>query len=526
MPEQNSELFQSLLNHAVNNKKNPDGIPSYTDESGKTYPFLGQGSFGAVYEDPDDPTKVFKIVQDNYVPDPKKTFYDEVDNMMMANMEAPGMTPQLYESTWDPNKNLGILHLEKIPGKAQNASRQAIIGHVNAINDFRDQTGTMQMDPHRGNYMWDWATNSGKLVDLGWLTKTPDSPESLFTRLSIGQAAFDTGGNPDAADIFYESGKKMYDKQDYSGLKDLVEQGESLYSTLNPNSEYTDVFKNQYPNAWKEQKFSSPALEQPVTPAPKIQQPEQGLNIFNFKNIDLKTAAERIKTGARSGLQVGALDLIPSPEVIRQLGENPNNPAQAATTFAQEFAAGVPVAAGIGAATAAVPALGNIIPPVAGGLALINTGQTANQVYKQATGKDWITRNQPRPFVSTTPSETPQLVGRMGTAILNGKEIKVPWGSVAGIEKVGKPWWDTVGTPIRRAVDAISTGSALSWADRNTINRITRPVRRSATTSRPQKIDLGNEKRYAIRPQKIDLENEGRYAIRQIMRGQIPWWPK
>ena len=511
MPELNSDLFQNLLNHAVSNKRNPDGISSYTDSEGKTYSFLGQGSFGAVYEDPDDPTKVFKIIQDNYVPDPKKTFYDEVDNMMMANIDAPGMTPQLYESTWDPNKNLGILHLEKIPGKAQINSRDSMIGHINAINDFRNQTGTIQMDPHRGNFMWDWNTNSGKLIDLGWLDKNADSQESLFTRLAIGQAAFENGGNEDAADIFYGIGKEMHDKKDFAGLKDLVEQAESLYPTLDPTSKYTNVFKNNYPNAWKEQKFNSPSINKPNKADYSTELTNQKNNFFDLKNIDLKLTPENISKGAGTALQVGALDLIPSPQVIRQLGENPNNPAQAATTFAQEFAAGVPVAAGIGATTAAVPALGNIIPPVAGGLALINAGQTANQVYKQATGKDWITRNQPRPFVSTTPSETPQLVGRMGTAILNGKEIKVPWGSVAGIEKVGRPWWDTVGTPIRRAVDAISTGSALSPAGGNTINKTKRPVNRPVNTSKTQRINL---------------KNEGKYAFGQIMKGQIPWWPK
>lgn len=356
------------------------------------------------------------------------------------------------------------------------------------------------------------------------LTEKPFGSVSSLTPVSETERSTKPGGDPDWR-------ANLYEKQGLAGpmteitipssggwdrtMSDNIQmftRGKERLLPIQPRSEFLNP-KGLYWN-----KVSKPSILQ-TAPAPDFTPLQTAVGPRNYligRNLlegrgAAGQALVRSAKGAGAALQVGALDLIPSPQVIRQLGENPNNPAQAATTFAQEFAAGVPVAAGIGAATAAVPALGNIIPPVAGGLALINTGQTANQVYKQATGKDWITRNQPRPFVSTTPSETPQLVGRMGTAILNGKEIKVPWGSVAGIEKVGRPWWDTVGTPIRRAVDAISTGSALSPAGGNTINRITRPVRRSATTSRLQKIDL---------------ENEGRYAIRQIMRGQIPWWPK
>ena len=79
-----------------------------------------------------------------------------------------------------------------------------------------------------------------------------------------------------------------------------------------------------------------------------------------------------------------------------------------------------------------------------------------NRAYRSQTGKDFVTRNQPASPNSTYTGPTPTIQPRTGTAILNGKPVQVPYGSVAGQRKVGRPWWDTAGSKFQGLLNSFS----------------------------------------------------------------------
>ena len=110
------------------------------------------------------------------------------------------------------------------------------------------------------------------------------------------------------------------------------------------------------------------------------------------------------------------------------------------------------------AVASALPLAGGVL----GGLSLVGTGQALNRAYRARTGADWVTRNQPsaRPYVGG-PTATPTVQPRMGTAVLNGKPVKVPYGSVAGTKVVGRPWWDQLGSKATDFANLLNRGSII-----------------------------------------------------------------
>ena len=93
---------------------------------------------------------------------------------------------------------------------------------------------------------------------------------------------------------------------------------------------------------------------------------------------------------------------------------------------------------------------------VLAGLGAIETGKVLNRAYRSQTGKDFVTRNQPASSYSNYTGPTPTIKPRMGTAILGGKPVQVPYGSVAGERKVGRPWWDTAGSKFQSLLNSFS----------------------------------------------------------------------
>lgn len=230
-----------------------------------------------------------------------------------------------------------------------------------------------------------------------------------------------------------------------------------------------------------------------------------GRNILDGRG-GLGQAIHNIGRGIKGGLTFGATDLIPSSDFVRQVQENPKDLGQAARVYGSGIISGIPTAMGVGALVGAVPSLAPIVPPAAGALAVIGVADTMNTAYRGATGKDWINRHQPS-AAAGGPSQTPTIKPRMGRAILNGKEIEVPWGSVAGVKKVGRPWWDHVGSTIQSGFDSLSGASSLSAVTapvtNSTQNKQRRGQRTNSSLSRgtaaPSKNLLdkaGNEVRY------------------------------
>ena len=110
------------------------------------------------------------------------------------------------------------------------------------------------------------------------------------------------------------------------------------------------------------------------------------------------------------------------------------------------------------AVASALPYAGGVL----GGLGLVGTGQALDRAYRARTGTNWVTRNQPgaRPNIPG-PVTTPTIQPRMGTATLNNRQIRVPYGSVAGTKIVGRPWWDQLGSKAKDFANLLNRGSVI-----------------------------------------------------------------
>jgi len=180
--------------------------------------------------------------------------------------------------------------------------------------------------------------------------------------------------------------------------------------------------------------------------------------------------AEPIKGLGLGGLATGGIATAMDPAVIDALSRG--DYMQAGTTAALNTT----IASVVGGATAkglqALQALGYARPaaaiasslPLAGGvlsgLALGETGKAINRAYKQNTGKDWADRNKPKDYDSYT-GPTPTIQPRTGTAILGGRPVQVPYGSIAGQKTVGRPWWDKAGSQIEKFANLLNSGSVI-----------------------------------------------------------------
>jgi hypothetical protein len=180
----------------------------------------------------------------------------------------------------------------------------------------------------------------------------------------------------------------------------------------------------------------------------------QGYIDFNKTIITPNSPVYRAGRGIVNASKVGITDFIPSREVVSNLYNN--QPLQAVKNYATEFIGGVPQALAVGGAVAAAPVLAPVATALGGGMAITKVGNAIDEAYRQTTGKSWAQRNQPASPYSTYAGPTPTIKPRMGTAILGGKPVQVPYGSVAGERKVGRPWWDKAGTQFQGLLNSFS----------------------------------------------------------------------
>ena len=194
--------------------------------------------------------------------------------------------------------------------------------------------------------------------------------------------------------------------------------------------------------------------------------PQAANKLLNRTVENLVEQSKPIQGLGLGGLATGAIATAMDPDVIDALSRG--DYTQAATTAAVNTGVGSVVggatAKGLQALRAAgyarpAAAIGSVLPAAGGvlaGLGVVETGKALNRAYKAQTGKDFVTRNQPASPYSTYAGPTPTIKPRMGTAILGGKAVQVPYGSVAGERKVGRPWWDKAGTQFQRLLNSFS----------------------------------------------------------------------
>lgn len=198
----------------------------------------------------------------------------------------------------------------------------------------------------------------------------------------------------------------------------------------------------------------------------------QAANKFLNKTADkLIQQAKPIQGLGIGGLAAGAIATAMDPAIIDALSRG--DYLQAGTSAVVNTSIGSAVGgvtakglqalqgAGYARPAAAVASALPLAGGVLAGLGAAETGKALNRVYKAQTGKDWVTRNQPSNSYPVPVGPTPTIQPRMGTAILGGKPVQVPYGSVAGTKKVGRPWWDTLGSKAQQFADLLNRGSII-----------------------------------------------------------------
>lgn len=279
---------------------------------------------------------------------------------------------------------------------------------------------------------------------------------------------------------------KFASKTDLRQIGILPPSDKASYTAFKVD-EFDKLFKYEYPryNASNIQQLNT--YTTPIDPLDPFGEAEEGLSelIINRDKLRPQAANKLLDRTVKNlveqskpiqglglgGLASGAIATAMDPAVIDALARG--DYAQAGTTAAINTAVGSTVggatAKGLQALRAAGYArpaamVGSVLPAAGGvlaGLGAIETGKALNRVYRAQTGKDWVTRNQPATPYSTYTGPTPTIEPRMGTAILGGKPVQVPYGSVAGEKKVGRPWWDKAGSRIQKFADLLNAGSVI-----------------------------------------------------------------
>jgi len=251
-------------------------------------------------------------------------------------------------------------------------------------------------------------------------------------------------------------------------------------------SEMDELFKYQYPRYSASHAREIDTYTRPVDPLDPFAEltknklelvidrdklrPQAANKLLDKTVANLVEQSKPIQGLGLGGLATGAIATAMDPAVIDALAQG--NYMQAGTTAALNTAIGSATggatAKGLQALRAAgyarpAAAIGSSLPAVGGvlgGRGLVETGKALNRSYRAQTGKDFPTRNQPitpKPYTGPTPSIQP----RMGKAILNGKLIDVPYGSVAGTKTVGRPWWEQAGSRLEQFANLLNRGSIL-----------------------------------------------------------------
>ena len=256
--------------------------------------------------------------------------------------------------------------------------------------------------------------------------------------------------SPFAVDEYDQLFKHTYPRYNASSIK-------PIYKNVNPDlSDHFEIVQH----VGDELNISRDALR-----------PQAANKLLNKTVENLIEQAKPVRGLGLGGLAAGGIATAMDPAVVNALsrGDYQGAGTTAALNTAIGSAVGGATAKGLQALQAAgyarpAAAVGSALP-IAGGLlagqGLIETGKALNRAYKSRTGKDFVNRDQvPSAYPGYT-GPTPTIQPRMGTAILGGRPIQVPYGSVAGTKKIGRPWWDVVGSKFEDALNRFNAGSII-----------------------------------------------------------------
>jgi hypothetical protein len=270
-------------------------------------------------------------------------------------------------------------------------------------------------------------------------------------------------------------------KTDLRQIGILPPSDKATYSAFKVD-EFDKLFNHVYPRYGASNIQELDTYTTPVNPLDPFGKAEEGLSeliinrdvlrpqaankLLNRTVANLVEQSKPIQGLGLGGLATGAIATAMDPAVIDALSRG--DYGQAATTAAINTGVGSAVggatAKGLQALRGAgyarpAAAIASVLPAAGGvlaGLGAVETGKVLNRAYRSQTGKDFVTRNQPASSYSTYTGPTPTIKPRMGTAILGGKPVQVPYGSVAGERKAGRPWWDTAGSKFQSLLNSFS----------------------------------------------------------------------
>ena len=409
-------------------------------------PRAGGGAFGSVVV-PTNTQTAFKIQEGdtglqfgNFKSGSKEFYENEVDKAIRT--AELGYGPRVKSLTLQPIENdryRAVTRTEAVPHRSysllSDAEKEFYNRDLYKLNENLMRGGILNKDSHINNVLLNDATKQLMQVDSGLAEDyDPTNIKHLYHRLrNIGDGMFQAGF-PELSAETLQLGRGLLDELSRNPSPELYAEAENFF---NRSGNILLKTPNEYPDLPKQNLIDS------VADTTGISQPW----------------SKSLKAGMRSAAGVSALDFIPSKEAVNRFT---NEGLQGgAAQMAQDYASGIPMAVAMGAATTLVPAIGTAAAPVIGGAALIRGGEAINQAYLNATGKNFPTRNVVGQQGSVYAGPTPTIKPRTGTAILGGKPIQVPYGSVAGIKTVGRPWWDQVGSRIQKFADVLNRSSVL-----------------------------------------------------------------
>lgn len=367
---------------------------------------IGDSSaYGGIFKSPTHPGRVIKIQYGHY-----DTYDNEINKQFDAFLKNPGdyEVPQIHSSRFIPNdpetpKGMGLSYIDMDEADfttfdgSNNKARHA---HARGLSSLYKNAGISHTDDHGGNIKYNAKTDQPVLLDFGLARNVKDE-------IGLGKTAewikkgLKASNNTDMYDLFSEELSNLYQRNQlnpgensFNDLKDLIMQGQEVVEMTHP-----DIA----PVNWTKSADQEPASIKDTSNV-KFQGAKEwatSSNNFNGQNDRTWKSADsgslkpnnvpsKLKNFGPAGaaLSVGAVDAIPSRETVQTLYKD--GPVAALKQHGTEFVKGVPVAAGIGALSIPIPAIGAAMPHVAPGFAAVAAANAADEIVTQQTGEGII----------------------------------------------------------------------------------------------------------------------------------------